>query len=306
MAGRVGYITVIRGEHTGERVEINGGELVIGRGSASSFRLARDSQVSRRHCMILVREGKFFLEDLGSSNGTFLDGEKVKGRVGFAPPAYIAVGRSWLAVMPAGSDDEEVQDLFDSSFSAAGSILVPATCVFHERTEAFLVIDIVRSTEILQKSEFELPKIISVLGQILNRMLGVEPEPFLKCTGDGFFACFSRPGAALRAAMKIGPRLRRHVQKAIQICIALHWGKSRLAASGDRTGKDVHCVFDLQVLRHRAKGNPVFAGGVPELILMTGTFWQQLQSYGELKADNVGEFQLKGLEEAEAVYILRR
>jgi pSer/pThr/pTyr-binding forkhead associated (FHA) protein len=33
--------------------------------------------VSRRHCRIYEDDGEFFVEDLGSANGTFLDGERL-------------------------------------------------------------------------------------------------------------------------------------------------------------------------------------------------------------------------------------
>jgi pSer/pThr/pTyr-binding forkhead associated (FHA) protein len=33
--------------------------------------------VSRRHCKIYQDEGKYFIEDLGSANGTFLNGERL-------------------------------------------------------------------------------------------------------------------------------------------------------------------------------------------------------------------------------------
>lgn len=33
--------------------------------------------VSRRHCKIYEEDGEFFVEDLGSANGTFLDGERL-------------------------------------------------------------------------------------------------------------------------------------------------------------------------------------------------------------------------------------
>ena len=128
----------------------------------------------------------------------------------------------------------------------------------------------------------------------------------MKCTGDGFFACFSHPRSAIKAALKTGPKLKKHIKKAVQICIALHWGKSRLAEDGDRTGKDVHCVFDLEKLRHRIHRELIYPHGVNDLILMTETFWKELGDYTGLKAMPVGRYELKGLEKKETVYLLQR
>ena len=38
-----------------------------------------DTEVSRRHARLNCREGGYFLEDLGSSNGTLINGERIKG-----------------------------------------------------------------------------------------------------------------------------------------------------------------------------------------------------------------------------------
>lgn len=50
--------------------------VVIGRGEGCEIRLAHP-EVSYRHAEIYEEEGKWFIKDLGSSNGTFVDGIKV-------------------------------------------------------------------------------------------------------------------------------------------------------------------------------------------------------------------------------------
>ena len=56
------------------RVDVVRAETVIGRHSECGIAIA-DSRLSRRHARILKAGGKFLLEDLGSSNGTDLNGE---------------------------------------------------------------------------------------------------------------------------------------------------------------------------------------------------------------------------------------
>jgi len=301
-----GYIAVLKGKHAGQRMDIGRDEVLIGRDEKAGITLARDHQVSRRHCVIRIRNGDFCVEDLGSANGTFLNGKRVRGIVRFEPPSYISVGQTWLAVMPVEAEEESAQEPFDSTSFAAGSILVPQTYMFHERTEAFLVVDIMHSTEILQEKESRLPKIVSVLAQILNKSLKNEQNRFLKCTGDGFFACFSSAQTAADVALTIAPKLKKYIKEPVQICIALHWGTSRLTEDGDRTGRDVHCVFDLQVLRHRIHGKTIFAEGAHELILMTEIFRKKLDDDAKKKATPVGQYRLKGLEREEKVYMLQR
>ena len=51
--------------------------LLVGRGDEAKFRI-QHHQVSRRHCELFAGDGaEVFLRDLGSTNGTFLDGEQI-------------------------------------------------------------------------------------------------------------------------------------------------------------------------------------------------------------------------------------
>jgi hypothetical protein len=67
----------------------------LGRGSEVALRL-RDRAVSRTHARILHGEGAFTLEDLGSPNGVFLNGQRVKGRAPLTDGDVIELGRSLL------------------------------------------------------------------------------------------------------------------------------------------------------------------------------------------------------------------
>ncbi|MBI3398936.1 MAG: FHA domain-containing protein [Deltaproteobacteria bacterium] len=54
-------------------------ETTIGRGAGSDI-LLENPGVSRHHAVIVEKSGKFFIEDKGSSNGTFMNGEKIASR----------------------------------------------------------------------------------------------------------------------------------------------------------------------------------------------------------------------------------
>ncbi len=56
--------------------DLTRGELVAGRGPESEIPLA-DRGVSRRHFLIRLREGRWYVEDLGSSNGTYVNGLRI-------------------------------------------------------------------------------------------------------------------------------------------------------------------------------------------------------------------------------------
>ncbi len=73
-------LMVSEGELLGHRWTLTDDELLIGRGTDADVVLP-ERQVSRYHLKIHYRDGRYFLEDLDSKNGTFLNGQQVKGTV---------------------------------------------------------------------------------------------------------------------------------------------------------------------------------------------------------------------------------
>ena len=69
--------------------------LEIGRGKSNDIGLS-DPRVSRRHARIERARNHAVLEDLGSTNGTLVDGKPVRGRVALRPGSLITVGNTSL------------------------------------------------------------------------------------------------------------------------------------------------------------------------------------------------------------------
>ncbi len=69
--------------------------FTVGRGSRCDFSIV-DDKISKRHFRILREAEGFFVEDLGSSNGTFLFGVRLSGREALPSPALIRAGRAVL------------------------------------------------------------------------------------------------------------------------------------------------------------------------------------------------------------------
>jgi pSer/pThr/pTyr-binding forkhead associated (FHA) protein len=83
-------LEIIEGPDAGRTVEVSS-ELIIGRDPAADLML-HDSQVSRRHARISLDAGGLIVEDLGSSNGTFLNGTEIYARTRFDPGDELLVG----------------------------------------------------------------------------------------------------------------------------------------------------------------------------------------------------------------------
>src|SRR4051812_4011050 len=73
--------------------------LEIGRGSPDGI-LTDDEQVSRTHLRVSYAEGTWTFEDLGSRNGTFIDGVRLTGSVKVQGSPLVRIGRSLLWAVP--------------------------------------------------------------------------------------------------------------------------------------------------------------------------------------------------------------
>jgi len=66
-------------------------QFVIGRDPQCNLRPA-SAVISKRHCALLVRDGKIFLRDFDSTNGTFVNDKPVKGEVEVKHEDHLKVG----------------------------------------------------------------------------------------------------------------------------------------------------------------------------------------------------------------------
>ncbi|MEV7287958.1 FHA domain-containing protein [Streptomyces sp. NPDC093252] len=96
-------LDVIAGPDAGGVHLLHGGQVTVGRSADADVPLD-DPDVSRLHCAVtLAADGRAAVADLGSTNGTALDGRRVGPRaVRFAPGALLRIGESALRIAPPG------------------------------------------------------------------------------------------------------------------------------------------------------------------------------------------------------------
>jgi predicted component of type VI protein secretion system len=71
-------LVVASGVHQGKAIPIVGPQFIIGRDPTCQLRPASQA-VSKQHCAVLVRDGKVYVRDMGSTNGTILNDATLKG-----------------------------------------------------------------------------------------------------------------------------------------------------------------------------------------------------------------------------------
>ena len=96
-------LEIVSGPAAGDRLEIDG-PLVIGRAQEGPGALGGDGEISRRHAEVTPIEGdRVMIEDLGSTNGTIVNGKPIAGKTILGPGDTVEVGDTLLRVTEASA-----------------------------------------------------------------------------------------------------------------------------------------------------------------------------------------------------------
>ena len=122
----VATLLVILGPDQGKVLKLRPGTYRIGRDRYSHLQL-RDTEVSRRHAVLHVTEKGAWIEDVGSSNGTFVNGERVE-RQALKTGDRIRMGRSVLVLTGAEAEASATASRVDL---VAGNPAVERSAIVH-------------------------------------------------------------------------------------------------------------------------------------------------------------------------------
>ena len=78
MASQTFQLVMRSGPNPGKTFVLDKSEITIGRESSNDI-VINDAEISRKHARLLLQPGGYMLEDLGSTNGTFVDGQRLMG-----------------------------------------------------------------------------------------------------------------------------------------------------------------------------------------------------------------------------------
>ena len=95
----------VNGNQQGQAAQVAGDRFLVGRGSDCQLTLA-DSEASRRHALLRPQaDGSVVLEDLGSTNGTYVNGQRITGPVTLRGGERVRIGDTELNFLNgAGAD----------------------------------------------------------------------------------------------------------------------------------------------------------------------------------------------------------
>jgi predicted component of type VI protein secretion system len=98
------YMLIMRtGPNPGKSFELTKNELYIGRDINNDI-VINDSEISRKHARLIMQAGGYVLEDLGSTNGSFVNGQRLMGPHVLRPGEMVMFGENVSLAFEAGYD----------------------------------------------------------------------------------------------------------------------------------------------------------------------------------------------------------
>ncbi len=94
-----GQLVVTHGALSGTRIALDGRPILIGRADDSTLVLD-DDYASTRHARLALRGTDWYVEDLGSTNGTYLDRAKVTAPLRVPLGVPIRIGKTVIELRP--------------------------------------------------------------------------------------------------------------------------------------------------------------------------------------------------------------
>jgi pSer/pThr/pTyr-binding forkhead associated (FHA) protein len=89
------HLLVVEGINAGQRAELDQAPLLIGRGPDAAIRLD-DDYSSTRHARVAFADDQWFVEDLGSTNGTYVGSVRITQPTTLALGTQVRIGKTIL------------------------------------------------------------------------------------------------------------------------------------------------------------------------------------------------------------------
>ena len=89
------HIAIVEGANAGETVSLDEAPILVGRGSDAAIRLD-DDYVSTRHARIASSGDQWFVEDLGSTNGTYIGAHRLTQPTTLQLGSTVRIGKTTL------------------------------------------------------------------------------------------------------------------------------------------------------------------------------------------------------------------
>ncbi|WP_395743286.1 FHA domain-containing protein [Prosthecobacter sp.] len=239
----------------GERHDLNG-TCSIGRAPDNTLPIA-DSEVSRRHAIIQAQgEREFWLVDLGSANGTYVNGRRISQSVRLHNGDLIRV---------AGNEMEFATEIL-SAMHPGGQQAMASTMIHIRQAQCWLMVaDIVGSTRLsqtLQGAQF--PRMTGGWFKNCRQIIDECGGHMSKYLGDGFFCYWDDTAdSAIQVRQAVAKLHQAQIMGNPPFRVVLHFGAAALGTVPTMNelnlhGPEVNFVFRVEKVAAAEKQNVLF------------------------------------------------
>ena len=228
--------------------------IEIGRSTQNDL-VVGEKHVSRKHLKITNENGHYFIEDLGSMNGTFLKEDmnwtRILEKKEFTPPGVIGMGHKVVLVANYYEEDDKSPKKTDGFTYLTESSK-------KENNKAILVVKQCETKEPNNPDDKMNIHLKERLSAITKFALFSNRANFIQNTGDGILASFSDPLNALLTSSAIMRYLERRNQNSknppIHVHIGLNYGKmiSSPQKTEDKPSNDLKIALGIESLGREA------------------------------------------------------
>lgn len=124
MANATYQLTMRAGPTPGRIISLGMGEITIGRETTNTVAIS-DPEVSRRHAQLSFQNNYYILEDLNSTNGTFVNGRRLVGQYVLQPGDVVNLGENVSLVFDTGPFDPDATQISPTSFPQSDELSAP-------------------------------------------------------------------------------------------------------------------------------------------------------------------------------------
>jgi adenylate cyclase len=289
-----------------------------------------DGQASRRHASLTPRGDSVIVEDLGSTNGTLLDGTRITSAVVLLPGSIIRIGDTVLQLVDAASAGQPVpaaaggsrstivtgadsfggavrggasgpagirETSMDAVARAVEQAPPPLQAIEHDSGTITIVFsDIESSTQrATSMGDAAWMKVLTAHNDIIQRHVHKWEGTVVKNQGDGFMLTFGGARRALRAMIEVQRDLEQFAvdnpDRGVRVRVGVHTGEV-IAEDGDIFGKHVMLAARVGGLAEGAE------------ILVSSLVREIAGARGDLAFGEPRAVALKGIEGEHVVYPL--
>lgn len=290
---------------TAETIELQA-VVMIGRSPESQVVVA-DQRVSRRHAMIRKQNDGFYLFDLGSFNGSYLNGARITATRKLTSGDVVTFAQHEFRFEQVGGEGSGVM----SEASLEGSTIA----LIRSRSVVILVSDIKGFTRLSEEIDADdLAQIIGSWYAECEQIIAAEGGTVDKFIGDSVLAYWTTVDeASLHASMRVAEKLMascdriykkrpdvfEKIGREFKIGVGLHTGKVAYGgmSQGEFTlvGDPVNLTFRLEALTRELPGDVLLSGDFARVLPNRRTYSEYL-----------GMHQVKGRAQGVEVFALRR